>query len=252
MRNHGAELTDGAHALETRKPVSHSALTLSEPIAFFHGALELSGAFGDEPPQTPFVEKQKAETRQHGKDGEPPPPPERFGRHFLQISPGADLQRFFEGADAVKVARAVPVEFSVRRFGSEERTGCKARELRIRPGKSGCYQVGIELGRMGADGIVVRLRADHPQRAPFNQILGFNALERADGDDARVKVTGKHAFNHVGHAVAQIPDGAEKMTVVKLLLSQFHAYGQHAVDRGGQRRGDLFAPQIREFLNVRA
>ena len=91
---------------------------------------------------------------------------------------------------------------------------------------------------MGADGIVVRFRTDHPQRAPFNQVLGFNALERADGDDACVKVTGKHAFNHVGHAVTQI--------------SQFHAYGKHAVDRGGQRRGDIFAPQIREFLDVRA
>ena len=99
MRNHGAELTDGAHALETRKAVSRGALTLSEPIAFFHGTFQLSRAFGDEPPQTPFVEKQKAEPREHGKDGEPPPPPERFGRHFLQISPGADLQRFFEGAD---------------------------------------------------------------------------------------------------------------------------------------------------------
>ena len=252
MRNHGAELTDGAHALETRKPVSHGAFTLSEPIAFFHGTFQLSRAFGDEPPQTPFVEEQEAEPRQHGKESEPPPPPERFGRHFLQISPGADLQRFFQGADAVKVARAVPVEFSVSRFGSKERTGCEAREFRIRPGKSGCYQVGIKLGRMGADGIVVRFRTDHPQRAPFNQVLGFNALERADGDDACVKVTGKHAFNHVGHAVAQITDGAEELAVVKSPFSQFHAYGKHAVDRGGQRRGDMLAAQICEFLNVRA
>ena len=105
---------------------------------------------------------------------------------------------------------------------------------------------------MSADGIVVRFRADHPQRAPFNQVLGFNALERADGDDACVKVTGKHAFNHVGHAVAQITDGAEELAVVKSPFSQFHAYGKHAVDRGGQRRGDIFAPQIRELLDVRA
>ena len=101
----------------------------------------------------------------------------------------------------MKVARRVPGIFA----GAEPEEGerCRAHGFRVGRGERGEDEIGIEPRRRPAERFGAFLQSRDAQKPRFNQPLGLNALERADGNDADVVSARKHGLNDVRHAVAE-------------------------------------------------
>ena len=114
------------------------------------------------------------------------------------------MEALLERSNGMKVARRVPGIFAGPE--PEEREGRRAHSFRVGRRERGKNEVWIKSGRRSAErfgAFLLFLQSGDPQNPRFNESLCFNALKRADGNNARVVSAREHGFDDVRHAVAE-------------------------------------------------
>ena len=244
MGDHGAQLTDGAHALKFAQPLARLFLRLLQPVAFGKARAQLPGAAAHQNSQPDFIEQQKQDDG--GRDDHIllVARPKCTKGAVVEVGPRAEMKFFLQPAQGMKVACDLPTVVGIGREVRQDGQSELPRALRVGIGQHRGHHVGVQTRRVQTGQCVIGLWGDHAQRAFSDQTIGLRLFQKTGADDAGIVGTREDGGDDVGKSVAQKVDAGKIIGCLRRAQVEFVAKRQPPVDRIGQRRGDLLALEI--------